>query len=458
MSAPRRRAGRKRRRRGAFGPGRYAKIEAMTSRFAPRSIRLAVLLAAVLATRVTAADPPRTRAFTGARLFDGSGRTVEDATLVVSDGRIVAVGSTAPVPAGAEHIDLTGRFVMPGLVNAHGHVGATRGLRSGPELYSRQNVLDQLRLYARYGITTVVSLGDDRDEGFRVRDEQETASLDRARLYVAGPVVDATTPEAARAQVAALAARRPDWVKIRVDDTLGTTPKMTPAVYRAVIDEAHARGLRVAAHLFYLEDAQGLLAAGVDFIAHSVRDKPVDPAFVAALAKRGTCLCPTLMREVSAFAYVDEPTFFADPFFLKEADPAVVAELRSPERREQARANPASARYREALRTASLNLKTLVDGGVPIAMGTDTGPPARFQGYFEHEELARMVEAGLTPTQALVAATSGAARCLGLKTIGRLEPGAWADFLVLRADPLADIRNTKSLESAWIAGNRVPPR
>jgi imidazolonepropionase-like amidohydrolase len=417
-----------------------------------------MLVAAVLAARVTAADPQRTRAFTGARLFDGTGGMVEDATLVVRDGRVVAAGAAVAVPPDAERVDLAGRFVMPGLVNAHGHVGATRGLRSGPELYTRQNVLDQLRLYARYGVTTVVSLGDDGDEGFRVRDEQETASLDRARLYVAGPVVDAITPEAARAQVAALAARRPDWVKIRVDDTLGTTPKMTPAVYRAVIDDAHARGLRVAAHLFYLEDAQGLLAAGVDFIAHSVRDKPVDPAFVAALAKRGTCLCPTLMREVSAFAYADEPPFFADPFFLKEADPAVVAELRSPERRERVRANPASARYREALRTASLNLKTLVDGGVPIAMGTDTGPPARFQGYFEHEELARMVEAGLTPTQALVAATSGAARCLGLTSAGRLEPGAWADFLVLRADPLADIRNTKSLESVWVAGNRVPPR
>jgi imidazolonepropionase-like amidohydrolase len=383
---------------------------------------------------------------------------VEDATLVVRDGRVVAAGAAVPVPPDAERIDLAGRFVMPGLVNAHGHVGATRGLRSGPELYTRQNVLDQLRLYARYGVTTVVSLGDDGDEGFRVRDEQELASLERARLYVAGPVVDATTPEAARAQVAALAARKPDWVKIRVDDTLGTTPKMAPAVYRAVIDEAHKRGLRAAAHLFYLADARELVAAGVDFIAHSIRDAAVDPAFVAELARRGTCVCPTLMREVSAFAYAQEPAFFADPFFLREADPAVLEELRSAERRERVRANPASARYREALRTASLNLKTLVDGGVPIAFGTDTGPPARFQGYFEHEELARMVEAGLTPTQALVAATSGAARCLGLTSAGRLEPGAWADFLVLKADPLADIRNTKSLESVWIAGNRVPAR
>ena len=416
----------------------------------------AVLVACAPSRSAAQAGAPR--AFTGARLFDGTGRTIENATLVVRDGRIVAVGSGESAPAGATRVDLAGRFVIPGLVNAHGHVAAVRGLRSSPELYTRQNVLDQLSRYARYGVTTVVSLGDDREEGFRVRDEQETAKLDRARLYVAGPVVDATTPEAARAQVAALAERKVDWVKIRVDDTLGTTPKMAPAVYQAVIDEAHKRGLRVAAHLFYLEDAQGLLAAGVDFIAHSVRDKPAPPAFVAALAKRGTCLCPTLMREVSAFVYADEPPFFTDPFFLKQADPAVVTELRSPERRERVRTNPATARYREALRTASQNLKALVDGGARIAFGTDTGPPARFQGYFEHEELRLMVEAGLTPVQALVAATSGAADCLGLKSLGRLQPGAWADFVVMTKSPLDDIRNTKSLESVWIAGNRVPER
>jgi imidazolonepropionase-like amidohydrolase len=396
------------------------------------SLALAVLVAA--APLRSAAQSGGSRAFTGARLFDGTGATIDDATLVVTDGRVVAAGAGIAVPAGAQRVDLAGRFVMPGLINSHGHVGATKGLRAGPELYSRENVLAHLALYARYGVTTVVSLGDDRDEGFRVRDEQETKTLDRARLYVAGPVVDATTPEAARAQVAALAERKVDWVKIRVDDTLGTTPKMAPAVYQAVIDEAHKRGLRVAAHLFYLEDAQGLLAAGVDFIAHSVRDKPVDPGIVAELEKRGTCLCPTLMREVSAFAYAEEPAFFSD----------------------RARANPATARYREALRTASRNLKALVDGGARIAFGTDSGPPARFQGFFEHEELRLMVEAGLTPKQALLSATSGAADCLGLKSLGRLQPGAWADFLVLKADPLADVRNTKSLESVWIAGNRVP--
>ncbi|HEY8150460.1 MAG TPA: amidohydrolase family protein, partial [Vicinamibacteria bacterium] len=279
--------------------------------------------------------PGGVKAFVGARLFDGTGRPARaDAVLVVKDGRVVSVGAgkDVRVPPGAERIDLSGRFLIPGLVNAHGHVGETRGLKAGPELYDRENVLAQLRLYARYGITTVQSLGGDRDEGFRLRDEQDTADLDRARLYVAGPVIDAKTPEEARTQVQALAARKPDWVKIRVDDNLGTTTKMPPEVYRAVIDETHKHGLRLAAHIFYLEDARDLVASGADFIAHSVRDRPVDPDFIAALKRRNVCVCQTLMREVSAFVYGSEPAFFSDPFFLKNADAAVVAALRDPER------------------------------------------------------------------------------------------------------------------------------
>jgi len=432
----------------------------MKQRMRVPSVLAALGAAVLLAGAPARSAPPSVKAFVGGRLFDGSGRaSVPDAVVVVKDGRVVSAGAArdARIPAGAERIDVAGRFLIPGLVNAHGHVGETRGLRSGPELYDRENALAQLRLYARYGVTTVASLGGDGPDGFRLRDEQDTATLDRARLSVAGPVVDATTPEAARAQVEALAARKTDWVKIRVDDTLGTAAKMPPAAYRAVIDEAHRRGLRVAAHIFYLEDARDLVASGADYIAHSVRDRAVDAAFVSALKTRGVCVCPTLMREVSAFVYASEPEFFADPFFTKEADPAVVAELRRPERIQKAAANPATARYREALQMASLNLKTLFDAGVPIAMGTDTGPPARFQGYFEHLELERMVAAGLTPAQALLTATSGAARCLGLSaSLGKLEPGRWADIVVLRQDPVADIRNTRTVDSVWIAGNRVP--
>ena len=248
-------------------------------------------------------------------------------------------------------------------------------------------------------------------------------------------------------------------MKIRVDDNLGTTPKMTPETYRAVIDEAHRRKLRVAAHLFYLADAESLLAAGVDYIAHSVRDQEVTPAFVRSLRERNVCVSPTLVRELQAFVYGSEPEFFADPFFLREADPKILAVLRDPARQESVRKSPAATRYAAGLDVASRNLKAMAEAGVPLALGTDSGPPARFQGYFEHLELRLMVKAGLSPEQALLSATSVAARCIGLEgQVGSLVPGAWADLAVFEKNPLDDVRNTDGLQDVYVAGNRVPPR
>ena len=406
-------------------------------------------------------ETPVVRVFANARLWDGTGRPrIEDATLVVRDGRIAAVGParTVAIPPGVKPVDLQGRFVIPGLVNAHGHVGETVRLKSGPEHFSRENVLAQLSLYARYGVTTVLSLGGDQAESFRIREEQSAPSLQRARLYAAGRVVEAQTPAEARAQVAEVAAFAPDFVKIRVDDNLGTSPKMPPEVYRAVIDEAHRRKLRVAAHVFYHADAEDLLAAGVDFLAHSVRDREVAPALAHSLRDRRVCVSPTLVRELQSFVYRSEPDFFSDPFFLREIDAAMLAALRDPARQEGVRKSLSAARYEQALDVASGNLKTLADAGVPIVLGTDSGPPARFQGYFEHLELRLMVKAGLTPEQAFLSATSGAARCLGLEgQVGALVPGAWADFAVFHENPLGDVRNTETLKAVYVAGNRVPP-
>ncbi|MBI2073587.1 MAG: amidohydrolase family protein [Gemmatimonadetes bacterium] len=398
-------------------------------------------------------------AFVGARLIDGTGRPpVEDATLVVQEGRIVAAGrrSDVQVPRGATVVDLTGQTVIPGLMNAHGHVGDTRGLEAGH--YSQDHVLAQLGLYARYGVTTVMSLGGDGEPSVRLRDAQDTSSLDRARLYIAGSIVTAESAESARKMVDENVALGVDIIKIRVDDNLGTSRKMAPEVYRAVIDQAHQRGKRVAAHIFYLADAKDLLRSGADLIAHSVRDDHVDTDLFTLLKQRNVCYVPTLMREVSTFVYASRPAFFEDPFFQREADTGVVRALADPRRQARVRTDRAARAYQRALATAKRNLKALFDAGVRIAMGTDTGPPARFQGYFEHLELEQMVDAGLTPMQALVAATGDAAACLRLPDVGTLERGKWADFVVLQADPLADIRNTRRMESVWIAGNRVPGR
>ena len=396
-------------------------------------------------------------AFTGAKLITGEGDAIDNGTMVVRDGMIEAVGGAdaVEVPADATTVDLAGRTVTPGLINAHGHVNNVRGLEADPSFYTEEHVADQLGLYARYGVTTVASLGGDGPEAVAVRN-REDAGLTHARIRVAGPVVVSDDPEEAAAFVNEAADMGVDFIKIRVDDNLGATQKMTPDVYQAVIDAAHARGLKLTSHLYYLEDAKGLLDAGSDFLAHSIRDVEVDDDLIAKLQEAGVCYCPTLMREVSTYVYEERPDWFDDSFFLRDADPAIMAALQEPERMEGVRNSSSAQAYKAQLPLAMENLKTLHDAGIPIAMGTDTGPAGRFQGYFEHGELELMVDSGMSPMDTIVASTSAAADCLGIEGVGRLAPGNHADFIVFSADPSVDITNSKTIESVWIAGNEVP--
>ena len=388
--------------------------------------------------------------------MDAQRREIADGAVFVRDKVIEAVGTSSELPSSADEvIDARDQIVIPGLINTHGHVGHVLGLESGH--YNRGNVLRQLELYARYGITTVNSLGDDEFEGFEIRNEQNPVYIDHSRLLVAGPVLaPATIAEAIRA-VNGVADQSVNFIKIRVDDNLGRSAKMAPEIVQTVSDEAEKRGLPLAVHIYNLEDAKSTLAAGADFIAHSVRDTAVDAEFIDGLKAADVCYSPTLTRELSTFVYESEPAFFSDPFFLKDVDPAVVATLREPERQQRMRDNAGAQHYKSiALPNAMSNLKLLSDAGVKIAMGTDSGPATRFQGYFEHLEMSMMVEAGMSPMQVLYSATGAAADCLGLNYIGTLEAGKWADIVVLDADPLADINNTKTVNQVWIAGNLVP--
>jgi len=404
---------------------------------------LVTLVMAVSFISTAAAQTGGVTAVTGVLLIDGTDRApVANATILVRDGKVMAAGpaATVNIPATAERVSLAGKVVIPGLINAHGHVNA-------PE---------DLATYAAYGITTVYSLGGEPASVFAARSAQRASPPKVARVYLAGPVLTPKTPDEARTQVADVAAQQVDIVKIRVDDNLGTAAKMTPEVYRAVIEAAHARGMRVAVHFYYLDDAKALLAAGADFMAHSVRDRPVDDAFVQALKRSGKCYSPTLMREVSTFVYGTTPAFFSDSLFLAHANKQWMTTLREPARQDAMRTSASAKTYQAQLPVAEKNLVALSKAGVPIAMGTDTGPVGRFQGYFELMEMEMMAAAGLTPRQAIASATRDAATCMHIdREVGTLEPGKWADFVVLDASPLERISNLRRINSVWIAGSRI---
>ena len=415
------------------------------------------LIASLIAPSIALAQ---TTALVGARVIDGKGSVIDRATIVVREGKIVAVGAAAstPVPDGAQRVDLAGATVIPGLINAHGHLTAANGMRNDPAGYTRDGLLRQLKTYAQYGVTTVFSLGDDQEAAFQIRSEQSAGALDRSRLFVAGPVINGANAAEARTMTDKVAAMKPDLLKLRIDDNLGSSKKMPEEAWRATITRAEELKLPVATHIFYLADAKAALMAGADVIAHSVRDLPVDAEFVRELKARNGCYTPTLMREVSTFVYGSTPPWAKDPFFLKGAGAAVADELSDPARQAQIQASGAytqGLKYKEALEVAKRNLKTLSDAGVRVAMGTDTGPAGRWQGFFEHLELEMMVESGMTPMQVIVASTGEAARCHARAgQFGTIEPGASADLLVLDANPLEDIRNTRRIRSVWIAGKQ----
>jgi imidazolonepropionase-like amidohydrolase len=396
-------------------------------------------------------------ALTGARLIDGTGGApVEQATVVIRNGRIEAAGAAASVtvPAGATRVDLSGKTIMPGMINAHGHLSADVSNRP-----ARDRLAGQLRVYADYGVTTVVVLGtnpDDLPDAVKLRDEQERGTLDRTRVFPAGySLRNLKTVEEARAKVDAYADARASLIKIHITGGPNDTP---PAVYGALIEQAHKRGLRVAAHMYYLKDAKGLLDAGVDVLAHGVRDQDVDAALIAAMKKRNVGYIPTFTRDLAVFVYETTPAFFKDPFFVRHEDAyrREMALISDPALQEKTRNSKEAQTIKVALQQGSRNMKTLSDAGIMIAMGTDSGANlGQWQGYFEHVELEYMIKAGLTPMQTIVAATGDAAKVMKLDQLGTVQPGKWADLLVLNANPLSDIKNTRKIYSIWIGGRQL---
>jgi imidazolonepropionase-like amidohydrolase len=440
---------------------------------------LCALIGASLAFVIgTSTADAQTTALRGARVIDGrGGAPVDNATIVIRDGRIVAIGPSAgtPVPGGAEVVDYTGKTIIPGLISNHSHVGIFIGLKAAPENYNRDAILMQLKQLEAYGVTTVMALGLNSPLFYELRPEVQAGRLPGADLFGAdqgigvgggqpfggnppvgeNQVSRPDTVERARESIRQMAARKTDMVKIWVDAAGGLMPKMPAEVYSAVIDEAHKNGIRVAAHIYDLDDAKAIVRAGVDIIAHGVRDKPVDAEFIDLMKARSVWYISTMVLDYTGYIFAEQPSWMREPFLQRALHPAVRAQFDDPAYRERTLALPATAKSKAAVATNKQNLKTLHDAGVRIGFGSDSGVGLRIPGVAEHLELALMVEAGLTPMQAIVNATANAAGLLKLDDRGVLASGKLADLVVLNGDPTVDIGNSRKLHAVWHRGRKV---
>jgi imidazolonepropionase-like amidohydrolase len=437
------------------------------------------VLAAVLGAAVMAAcgqvasqapGPTGVTVFEGARLIAGDGNApIEDSAFVVENARITRVGrkGEVDVPAGAARVDLTGKTVTPALVDAHGHLGfldMAKGTMSKAN-FTRENYIDHLQRYAYHGVAATISTGTDFGElAYELRNETipdaaivrtvgrglawpGSGPFDPSRNDVPYAV---TTVEEARKAVQDLAPHKPDFVKIWVDDRNGRQKKLTPELYQAAADEARKQNLPSIAHVFDLEDAKGLVRAGVEGFLHSIRDSPVDDEFIQLAKEHNIWLTPNLggMNRASLIPPTGAPEWFSDPLVGETIAPAIL------NARAARYANRQPANANQVFDLA--NTKRLHAAGVRLVLGSDTaGDANRWIGMMTLVELENMVAGGLTPAEVIVASTRDAAAVLRLDQLGTVAAGKSADFIVLDANPLDDIANMRRISKVYLRGKEV---
>lgn len=419
------------------------------------------------------ATPQTAVLFEGARLIIGDGHVVEDGAFVIQGGRISAVGmkGTIPLPSRVARVDLTGKTVMPAMVNVHVHIGYEGYTSWGAQNYTPKNVLDHLQREAFYGVGATESVGSSpTEQAIQFQKDQQAGKFPpSARFFFmpgmappnGGPdailikgttalhaVHEVSTAQQARAAVKRMADQKIKSVKIWVDDRRGTYPKMTPEVYNAIIDEAHKHRMLVHAHAIAQADQKSVLRAGADVLVHIVGNEKVDDELLTLVRQKKPYWTPQfglgdLSEVCNHDAFIDQT--YADK---------VVENIRSeqtPHFGPSCAASPANAVARDEI--LANNLTKMVAAGARLVLGTDAGIDPRYSfGWSVHHEMARWVQFGLTPSEALMAATQRSAELLGINDMGTLAVGKSADFIVLDGNPLEDIRNTRRISSVYLRG------
>ena len=412
------------------------------------------------------------RLYEGARLITGAdGPPIENSAFLVENGRFIRVGRRGEVtaPAGVQRVDLSGKTVIPGLIDGHSHIGYMRHLTSGAANYTRENILDHMYRFAYFGVVASQAMGSDFGElPFQIRADILAGKYpDAARFLTAGrglaPLSEisadnmrqaayaATTPEGARASVQELAARKVKIVKTWVDDRGGAVKMMEPAIYTAIIDEAHKNNLRVAVHATDLKVAKDLLRAQIDIFAHMLSD--VDDEVVGLFARRPNTAVLSALGGPHRAVYAPwlSPVH---PLISQTVLPDQIARLqgRFPLRNADER-----ARSQDAWDRLARGVKRLSEAGVTLGVGTDGGGQQgdQFLGWTMHAELENLVMAGIPPAKVLVAATRTTAQIIGQDDLGMVAPGKSADFVVLDANPLDDITNTRRISRVFLRGREI---
>lgn len=437
--------------------------------------RVALLLLSLIVAAGVTYSQTRVIVLDGARILDGNGGApIENGRLVVQGGRVTAVGSATAVaaPQGATRIDLAGKTIMPAMINVHTHMGYEAYATWGARNQTAANLLDHLQREAFYGVAAATSVGTSPTEmSLQFQRDQQSGKFPLAAHYLfipgfappnGGPdrvlreatnelrvVNEVTTPEEARAAITKIATQNIHHVKIWFDDRGGSYPKLSPELYQTILGAAHDRKMTVHTHAIQLADQKAVVAAGTDVLVHMVQNVPLDDEFLALLREKKPYWATVIT--LGDPVEVCNP----DPFFEQAIPAPVVAKIRANKERVGLTAHcaPPSPNAANREKTLAHNFPLYIANGVKLVLATDTGiQPGHTFGSGEHVELARWVQLGLPPAQAIVAATKTPAELMGLADLGTIAAGKRASFIVLDANPLDDIHNTRKIADVYLDG------